>query len=122
MNMSERAVVPASAAEVLPVHGQVLALAEFLQARGEQILDPPLALLVGCLGADREPAGEARMVHWPQSRLTVAGAAAGGGHLAGVAAEPGQVPGGVFGADISFGCHHGVSFGHASRRPIRTNP
>ena len=62
------------------------------------------------------------MVHWPQSRLTVAGAAAGGGHLAGVAAEPGQVPGGVFGADISFGCHHGVSFGHASRRPIRTNP
>jgi hypothetical protein len=47
---------------------------------------------------------------------------AGGAHLAGVAAEPGEVPGGVFGADISFGSEHGVSFGHASQHPIRTNP
>ena len=48
-----RTVARASAAAVLPVHGQVLAPAELLQARGEQILDPPQALLVGCFGADR---------------------------------------------------------------------
>ena len=47
---------------------------------------------------------------------------AGGAHLAGMAAEPGEVPGGVFGPDIGFGCEHGASFGHASRRPIRTDP
>jgi hypothetical protein len=50
---SERTVARASAAAVLPVHGQVLAPTELLQARGEQILDPPQALLVGCFGADR---------------------------------------------------------------------
>jgi hypothetical protein len=50
---SERTVARASAAAVLPVHGQVLAPAELLQASGEQILDPPQALLVGCFGADR---------------------------------------------------------------------
>jgi hypothetical protein len=31
----------------------VLAPAELLQASGEEILDPPQALLVGCFGADR---------------------------------------------------------------------
>ena len=48
---SERAVVLASAAEVLPGHGQ---------ARGEEILHSPWALPVGRFGADREPAGEGR--------------------------------------------------------------
>ena len=68
---SERAVVSASAAEVLPVHGQLLAPAELLQARGEQILDPPQALPVGCSARTVSPPGKACMVHWPQSRLTV---------------------------------------------------
>jgi hypothetical protein len=42
---------------VLPVHGQVLAPAELLQARREQIPDPPQALLVGCFGAARQVTG-----------------------------------------------------------------
>jgi hypothetical protein len=37
---SERTAVAALAAAVLPVHGQVLAPAELLQTRGEEILDP----------------------------------------------------------------------------------
>src|SRR6516225_2518251 len=55
--ISERPVARASAAAVLPVHGQVLAPAELLQACGEQILDPPQAVLVGGFGADGQQAG-----------------------------------------------------------------
>ena len=86
------------------------------------------------------------MVHWPQFRLTVpsvpgafhaphlgrdaaagvggrpvAQAMAGRAHLAHMAAEPHQVPGPMFGLDVSFGCRAWRSFG-AQNREVQAGP
>src|SRR5689334_9943263 len=116
-----------------PGHRQVLAPAEVLQPGGEEVLDPPQVLLVGGLGADRQQAGlgahgplapvqgdgglglaafHAADLGWAVAAATggpaVTQAVAGLAHLRGVAAEPGQVTGGMVGRDVGFGGWHGV--------------
>ena len=51
----------------------------------------------------------------------MAQAMAGRAHLPHMAAEPHQVPGAMFGLDVSFGCQHGVPFG-AQNREVQAGP